>query len=134
MSINRKPIDISTWDAAQRSVRYRMTRDSTVFGILCGDTISPDGRSRLFAFDPTRTMPWSPPNPTYGVGVGQYQFIHPIPEVQALLDLINGVSTAALAQEPDTDDADTDESTVDPLANKPIGNSRQTAVKNSRLR
>jgi hypothetical protein len=129
-----KAIDISTWDAGKRSVRYRLTRDQTVFALIAGDVIAPDGRAPVFVFDGRRSMPWAVPHASYGTDVGEYQFLQPVKEVTQLLDIINGKVKPGAPLPPKKKQEDDDDSEeVDPLGGKPTGNNRPTAVRNTRL-
>lgn len=124
-----RAVDISGWDADKRSILYQPQGGDKVFGILSGLEIGSDGRAILFLFDPKRANVWSPAIATYGEGPGQYKFVNPLPEIQALHDLLNGVKAGAPLPE------EVPEVVVDPLDDKSLGvtSSRRSAAKVSRV-
>lgn len=136
-----KTIDISEWDAAQRSVRYRFTHDQTIFGMILGMRIESDGSAELTLSDVGRAMAWQV-RAQYGKDVKQWQFVKPLPQIQELLSILNGDVKPGAPLPAESEKGSVEiaanagrgrEAYVDPLDEEPVRPERKTAVKNTRL-
>jgi hypothetical protein len=135
--MNGKPVDISDWDAAQRSVTYRLSHDQTVFGMILGMRIESDGACELALYADNRAMSWQV-RAQFGKSVKQWQFVKPLPEIQEILSILTGevkpgAPLPALSEKPSDAGRGRKTAIIDPLDEEPVRPERETAVKNTRL-
>ncbi len=138
-----KNIDISTWGFEQCSVRYRLTGEKTVKGIILGDFIRVNQDGEMYAFILAFSDIWMPGTNKIpkevkcGSKISEWQFLK---KPKAILELESALAEAEAAAK--EEEAKTKREAADKAAKEvadevdfdeqPVA--RQSAVRASRLR